>query len=299
LTAASAAGQGDLALVTRPGEAGQRLSSALRDRGQGALWWPAFDLLAPAELEPLQALLQRLAEFDLAVFVSPAAVRGLAGLDLCAPWPEATRIAAAGASTLQLARSLLPGAATARSIALGADPQQAGSEALWEALQREKPAPRRALIVRADSGRDWLADRLRAAGCQVEYASVYRRVVHLPSPEQRAALAACRGAGDRAVSIVTSSEAVAALDRQLGETPDAKAWLRQGLALCSHPRIEQALRSAGYSEVRECEPTASGVLGAIAGPAFAPDASPAEARSAKAGAAPGASGSALAQARVR
>jgi len=67
--------RGTLALVTRPGEPGQRLSTALRDRGQRALWWPAFDLLAPAELEPLQALLQRLAEFELAVFVSPAAVR--------------------------------------------------------------------------------------------------------------------------------------------------------------------------------------------------------------------------------
>ena len=53
--------RGTLALVTRPGEPGQRLSTALRDRGQRALWWPAFDLLAPAELEPLQALLQRLA----------------------------------------------------------------------------------------------------------------------------------------------------------------------------------------------------------------------------------------------
>jgi uroporphyrinogen-III synthase len=84
LTAASPE-HGDLALVTRPGEAGQRLSSALRDRGQDALWWPAFDLLAPAELEPLQALLRSLGQFDLAVFVSAAAVRGLAALDLCGP----------------------------------------------------------------------------------------------------------------------------------------------------------------------------------------------------------------------
>jgi uroporphyrinogen-III synthase len=92
---------------------------------------------------------------------------------------------------------------------------------------------------------------------------VYRRVVHIPGPEQRAALAACRGAGDRAVPVITSSEAVAALDRQLGETPDAPAWLRQGLALCSHPRIAQALHSAGYGEVLECEPSAQGVLDAL------------------------------------
>ena len=259
--------RGTLALVTRPGEPGQRLSTALRDRGQRALWWPAFDLLAPAELEPLQALLQRLAEFELAVFVSPAAVRGLSALDLCGPWPAATRIAAVGASTLQLAHRLLPGAAAARSIGPGTDPEKAGSEALWDTLWRDGPLPRRALIVRAESGRDWLGDRLREAGCLVEYAGVYRRVVHLPSPEQRAALGASRGAGDRAVSVVTSSEAVAALDRQLTEAPDARAWLRQGLALCSHVRIAQALRAAGYVEVHECEPSAADVLEAICGAA--------------------------------
>jgi len=265
LTVVSALRRGTIALVTRPGEAGQRLACALRDRGQSALWWPAFDLLAPAELEPLQALLRRLAEFDLAVFVSAAAVRGLAALDLCGKWPVATRIAAVGAGTLQLARSLLPGAEGARGIGPAADAQQGGSEALWEALRREREAPRRALIVRAEAGREWLADRLREVGCQVEYASVYRRVVHIPSREQRAALAASHGGGDRAASIVTSSEAVAALDRQFAETPDAKAWLRQGLALCSHPRIVNALRAAGYGAVRECEPSASSVLDAIDG----------------------------------
>jgi uroporphyrinogen-III synthase len=255
--------RGSIALVTRPGEAGQRLACALRDRGQSALWWPAFDLLAPAELEPLQALLQRLAEFDLVVFVSAAAVRGLAALDLCGKWPVATRIAAVGTGTLQLARGLLPGTEAARSIGPAADAPQGGSEALWEALRRDGELPRRALIVRAETGREWLGDRLRDMGCRVDYASVYRRVVHIPSREQRAALAASHGGGDCAVSVVTSSEAVAALDRQFAETPQARAWLRQGLALCSHSRIASALRAAGYSTVRECEPSASSLLEAM------------------------------------
>jgi len=32
------------------------------------------------------------------------------------------------------------------------------------------------------------------------------------------------------------------------------------LALCSHVRIAQALRAAGYVEVHECEPSAADVL---------------------------------------
>jgi uroporphyrinogen-III synthase len=239
----------------------------LRERGQRALWWPAFDLLAPEELEPLQTLLRELAQFDLAVFVSPAAVRGLAALDLCGNWPAGTAIAAAGPSTLALACSLLPGATAARNAGLAADARQSGSEALWEALQREAPLPRRVLIVRAESGREWLGEQLREAGCQVEYASVYRRVVHAPGHAQLAALTACRSAGDRAVCVVTSSESVAALDRQLERAPEARSWLRQGLALCSHPRVEQAVRGAGYTHVVACEPSRQGVLDAIAGAA--------------------------------
>jgi uroporphyrinogen-III synthase len=256
------------ALVTRPGGAGQRLSSALRDSRQRALWWPAFDLLPPAELEPLRGLLEKLCEFDLVVFVSAAAVRGLVALNLCENWPAATRIGAVGASTLQLARSLLPGAEFARSIGPAADAPQGGSEALWEALQREGELPRQALIVRAETGREWLGDRLRHVGCRVEYASVYRRVMRVPNREQHAALAASLGVGDRLATIFTSSEAVAALDGQFADAPDTKASLRQGLALCSHPRIAQVLRAAGYDNVRECEPSAPAVLDAIVGACY-------------------------------
>jgi uroporphyrinogen-III synthase len=264
---AGARAQRSAVLVTRPGEAGQRLSGALRDRGQRALWWPAFDLLAPEDLEPLQTLLGELAQFDLAVFVSPAAVRGLAALDLCSNWPAGTAIAAAGPSTLALAGSLLPGAAAARNAGLAAGSRQSGSEALWEALQREAPLPPRVLIVRAESGREWLGERLREAGSRVEYASVYRRVVHAPGHAQLAALTACRGAGDRAVCVLTSSESVAALDRQLERAAEARVWLRQGLALCSHPRVAQAARAAGYTRVVDCEPSRQGVLDAICGAA--------------------------------
>src|SRR3974390_240368 len=94
-----------IALVTRPGEAGQRLSAALRDCGQDALWWPAFDLMAPDDLEPLRTLWQRLDHFDLVVFVSPASVRGLAALELSSlespsSWPARTAIGTTGARTL-------------------------------------------------------------------------------------------------------------------------------------------------------------------------------------------------------
>ncbi|MBV8209377.1 MAG: uroporphyrinogen-III synthase [Burkholderiaceae bacterium] len=256
-----------LVLVTRPAQAGERLTCELRARGQRALWWPAFDLLAPEQKEPLLATLRHLADFDLAIFVSVQAVRSLAALAAPAAvpsqWPSQTAIAAVGPGTLALAHSLLPGARCVRSIGTHAG-GGTGSEALWEVLRSAPALPRSVLIVRAETGREWLGERLREAGCQVETIGVYRRIVHVPSSEQRAALAACRSGGERAASLVTSSEAVAALDRQFAQAPDEKAWLRSGLALCSHPRIAQALRAAGYGDVRECEASASAVIEAIA-----------------------------------
>jgi uroporphyrinogen-III synthase len=254
---------GAAVVVTRPGEPGQRLSAGLRDLGLAALWWPAFDLLPPLNGGALQSIAQRLAEFDLVVFVSPASVRAWANVDLRAQWPAATAIAGVGATTLRLARSLLAGAGAARGIAPSAGADLAGSEGLWETLRRQTPLPQKVLIVRAESGRDWLADRLREAGAQVECASVYRRLMHAPSPEQRAALGACRAAGAFATTVVTSSEAVAALDSQLEQAADLQAWLRQGLVLASHPRIAQALSTAGYGRVQQCEPEILQVAEAI------------------------------------
>jgi uroporphyrinogen-III synthase len=66
-----------------------------------------------------------------------------------------------------------------------------------------------------------------------------------------------------AATIMTSSEAVAALDSQLEQAQDLQAWLRQGLVLASHPRIAQALVSAGYGRVQQCEPEILQVAEAI------------------------------------
>jgi len=262
--ASEAAARDAVVLITRPAQAGERLTCELRAHGQRALWWPAFDLLAPEQKDPLLATLRQLADFDLAIFVSVQAVRSLAALGAPTDWPTQTAIAAVGPGTLALARSLLPGANTARSVGTQAG-GDSGSEALWEVLRGAAALPRSVLIVRAETGREWLGERLREAGCRVESIGVYRRIVHVPSSEQRAALAACRSGGERAAALVTSSEAVAALDRQFAQAPEEKAWLRGGVALCSHPRIAQALRAAGYGDVRECEASALAVIEAIAG----------------------------------
>ena len=148
--------------------------------------------------------------------------------------------------------------------------EAAGSEALWPLLQALDPKPRRVLIVRAESGREWLAQRLQQAGAEVHYACVYRRVEHRPGADQLAALRSWLEGGVDPVCLITSSEAIGTLDRQLGEEAGLRRWLRQGLALYTHPRIGAALLAAGYGQVAECEASAAAIGSAMARAGRAP-----------------------------
>lgn len=240
------------------------LSAQLRSAGLDALWWPAFCLLPPDDPGALRSCVTRLAFFDLVVFVSPAAVRAFAPL-LTDAWPARAAIATVGAATAQAARALLPGSGLARIICPDGDTAaDGGSESLWQALQTALPAPRHALIVRAQAGRRYLIDRLLGCGAKVEEVVAYRRVAHVPSTIQWAALQAGRLGGGRPATLYSSSEAVAVVKQSLEREPTLAAWLLGGIALCVHERIEQTLRAAGLCDVRRCEPEPASIRGALA-----------------------------------
>jgi uroporphyrinogen-III synthase len=57
--------------------------------------------------------------------------------------------------------------------------------------------------------------------------------------------------GEAAVTVFSSSEAVAAIDEQLKPLAGAAAFLRGGRAIATHVRIAQRLRAAGYASVTE------------------------------------------------
>lgn len=259
-------------LITRPGEPGRQLVGQLAAQGRSALWWPAFDLLGPGDPQALQACVRSLAEFDLVVFVSPMAVQTFARAmeaEAGARWPVATVLAAVGAATLQAARTGLPGAAAAPFVSPAGDAAgDGGSEALWGALDGLQPGPRHALIVRAQSGRAWLAQRLLAKGVAVQEVEAYRRLEHAAQPEDWAALRSALLRGEDMVALLSSSEAVGVITRQLQGDTLAAAALARGIGLAVHARIAEALHAAGWRDVRRCEPSAVSIEAALGtGPA--------------------------------
>jgi len=246
-------------LVTRPGAAGRALAEELQGRGQPALWLPAFEFGAAPDEAQAREVLAGLAQFDLAIFVSPQAVRATAAL-LPGPWPGATAIAAVGAGTHAALRDL-PGADAAIVIAPADDDiRRSGSEALWPLLQAR--LPRRVLLLRAQSGRDWLAQRLAESGVEVRMLAVYTRLPPAIDGEVRQGLDRL-AAADGLASVVSSSDAVESLATLLVAQPQVLAALRRGRALASHPRIAEKLRAAGFAKVSVCALEAGAIVAAL------------------------------------
>ena len=248
-------------VVTRPGAAGRALADELTRAGQPALWLPAFEFGPPPDEARARAVLASLADFDLAILVSPQAARATAAL-LERPWPAGTAIAAVGAGSRAAVLATIPDAAQAPLLpARDEDLRGSGSESLWPLLQAMQPQPRRVLLLRAQGGREWLAEKLQAAGSTVTPLAVYTRMPCAPSTEMRVRLAAAAGAG--LASVISSSDAVDALAEMLAGQPEVLQALRAGAALASHPRIAERLRAAGFARVTVCAPDAQAIVGSL------------------------------------
>ncbi len=214
---------GKRVVVTRPRELAQGLAALIRQAGGEALLFPAIEIRDAEDPEPARALLGRLREFDLAVFISPSAVRKALELAAGRAWP---RVAAAGSGTRQeLERRGFQNVV--------APAGQADSEALLALPELAEVAGSRVLILRGTGGRELLGETLAARGATVECAECYRRV----RPQ---AGATPPPAGRIDALCVSSGEALTNLVALLG-----RARLSDTTLFVSHPRVEAQARELG------------------------------------------------------
>ncbi|HHZ71226.1 MAG TPA: uroporphyrinogen-III synthase [Methylococcaceae bacterium] len=156
-------------LVTRPKNQAEVLCRLLEQAGCLSMRLPVI------EIEALQQskntfFLDKVAGYDWLVFVSVNAVKFS-----LAVWPQAQQIvckqniAAVGLATAQ--------AIEAVGVDVDVIPESGfNSEALLVALSEQQVSGQKILIVRGQGGREWLADRLRFLGAEVDYWEVYRRI---------------------------------------------------------------------------------------------------------------------------
>ncbi|HQU14515.1 MAG: uroporphyrinogen III synthase [Chromatiales bacterium 21-64-14] len=156
-------------LVTRPAHQAEPLCACIETQGGRAIRFPVLEILDPEDRAPLLEVIDRLDQFDLAIFISPNAVIKAMNLILGRrQWPSALRLAAIGSgSAKELARfGRAPDIQPARRF---------NSEALLALEEMQTVTGQRIVIFRGDGGREVLGDELRRRGAWVEYAEAYRR----------------------------------------------------------------------------------------------------------------------------
>jgi uroporphyrinogen-III synthase len=224
-------------VVTRPREQAAGLAARIEAGGGRALIYPAIEIQDIADPRAALDVIARLDTFDLAVFVSPTAVRKAFGLMGRAAWPARLVAAGVGGAT----RAELE-AAGVKSVL--APEERADSEALLALPQLADVAGRQIVIFRGEGGREALGAGLLARGAHVEYAACYRRTK--PATDVQPLLAAWRRGEVHAVT-VSSSSGLRNLAALLGAP--GRGFIETLPLFVPHERVAEEARRLGAGAV--------------------------------------------------
>ena len=163
-------------LVTRPARQSAKLCRLIESKNGKAICFPAIEIEAPLDLKPARRLLDQLTGCDIAIFVSPNAVRATFALMGVRGLPATLKVAAVGKGTARILSAL--------GIAVDTVPvDRYDSEGLLRSESLQHVQGKRIFIFRGVGGRRLLGDRLRERGAEVHYVEVYRRVCPGTDPE--------------------------------------------------------------------------------------------------------------------
>jgi uroporphyrinogen-III synthase len=225
-------------LVTRPAHQAGELADRIRMAGGNPVLFPVLEILDIPNLHPLLDLIERLDEFDIAIFISPNAVaKAMSLISTRRTLPVKLKIVAVGQGTAKELGNF--GITGIIAPALRFD-----SEALLDLPLLRQVKGKRVIIFRGDKGRELLAENLRKRGAVLEYAECYRRV--MPKSDTAPLLRAWANDKMKAITI-TSSEGLRNLCEIVGEA--GEAWLKKTPLFVSHVRIAQVAANLGFAHV--------------------------------------------------
>jgi uroporphyrinogen-III synthase len=224
-------------VVTRPAHQAAPLAALIAAAGGKPILFPTIEIVAAGDLKPLLELIDRLEEFDIAIFVSPNAVTQAMSLARARrELPPRLELAAVGRGSVRELERF----GVSRAMA----PAQFDSEGLLDLPEIRDVAAKRIVIFRGEGGREVLGDTLQARGASVEYAECYRR--GRPDTDAGPLLRAWQQRELHAIT-VTSSEGLRNLFALVGASGEPQ--LRATPLFAPHPRIGQAARELGCAAV--------------------------------------------------
>jgi uroporphyrinogen-III synthase len=230
--------RGKTIVITRPKEQAAHLAELIRQAGGEALIFPTVEIRDLANATAVNALIDRLDDYDLAIFISPTAVaRAMALISRRRALPPKLQVAAIGQGSARELRQR-------GVVRVLAPATRFDSEALLDLPEMRQLGGRRVVIFRGTGGRELLAQTLRERGAAVDYAECYRRV----RPDAPVAELLARGARNEIQALVaTSAESLENLCQMFGE--QGARWLKATPVFVPHPKIEQAGHMLGLTRL--------------------------------------------------
>lgn len=225
-------------LVTRPQHQCTVLSNGIRAEGGNPVLFPVLTITDVDNPDKLVRLVQRLHEFDWAVFVSPNAVhKAMQFIAEHGGFPAHLNVAVVGKGSVDALKQ--HGIDTVL-----APTEQFDSEALLKLTPLQDMTGQRVVIFRGVGGRPLLGDTLMQRGAAVTYAECYQR--NKPEVDVTSLLATWSRGEIHAV-IITSSEGLHNLFDIVGKL--GQQLLKSTPVFTSYERIAQTARDLGLEKI--------------------------------------------------
>ena len=239
-------------VVTRPVHQSAQLAELIRQHGGTPILFPVLEILDTEDLQPLNALIDRLDDFDLAIFISPNAVQKAMNLIKARrELPAKLKMAAIGrGSTKELKHFGVDNVITPA--------KRFDSENLLAMPELQDVTGKRIVIFRGDGGREVLGDTLISRGATIEYAECYRRARPNTSAGE---LLRYWVRNELQAIIVTSGEGLHNLYDMVGKL--GRQWLIKTPLFVPHERIAQIAKELGLEQVIVTPPTDEAMLQGI------------------------------------
>lgn len=234
-------------LVTRSSHQASELAQRLRELGVEPVLIPAIETVEPSSFAALDDAVAALASdggaFDWLVFTSANAVEVFRRRSAArtAVLPPTIRVAVIGAATAR--------AVASAGIRVDVVPAQAVAEALTVELlpyaQQPDGRPTRFLLVRAEQAREYLPEKLRAAGAEIVSAPAYRTVIPAASVDGiRQLFGGATGSANRIEAITFTSSSTARNLLEICDTAEVRVP-EEAQRVSIGPITSQTMRELG------------------------------------------------------
>ncbi len=211
--------------ITRPAGQAKKLAALISEAGGTSILFPLIEITPLNDYRQFEGVIQHIADFDWAIFISSNAVQNGMPRLVKHGIPTHLQFAAIGPVTTTELQNF-----GIKSVLSPKD--RFDSESLLALPEMHNVIGKKILIVRGIGGRDVLAESLISRGAQVTFAECYQRT----NPQTNCDLLAQLYSENKLHGIVvTSSEAM----RYLLDLADNADWLKHITLFVNHARIAE------------------------------------------------------------